>query len=113
MNTFFTEIGTRIFERLGLIDSELVATVSEVILFEDEDGDDDEIVTFFLRQFPSGRRFYSVHVYGAAEACKLDRKYAASVIAWTYGGPLPENAEVVRNSAVILKVFEGGGGDAK
>lgn len=98
-----------LFESWGITQPTLVATLEEVIVWYDDVDDDDgvdEVITFYLIEYPSGRRDYRVHVYGENDAKDIHEIYTAQVMAWVYGGPLPERAKRPNSSPEIIKLVK-------
>lgn len=98
-------------ERLGLITPTLVAMVDHKVDWPFEDPQDaadfatyDEEITFFLMQYPSGRREYRLHQYGRCDTIDYHEVYLRDVLAWTYGGPLPKGAVKSGQAAEILNL---------
>lgn len=101
------------FEFVGMVRPALVATLEVEVFWPavtTEDGEEEaeraETITFFLFQHPSGRRFYRSHTYGKCWTYDTDDNYAAPVLMWVYGGPLPVGAKLNRTSAEIIPLRE-------
>lgn len=107
-------------EKIGLLKPALVAIVDHKVSWPDEDPDDaaefatyDEELSFFLLEYPSGRRSYDLHEYGRCDTVDFHEVYLRDVLAWTYGGPLPKGAVRPGQAAevVSLKVLKGQAAD--
>lgn len=94
-----------VYERVGVIRPKLVATRAYRVFWRDpSDAADEgvrETVTFYLLQYPSGRRAYEVHDYGYARDKDYAESVSAEVIAWTLGGPLPVGAQRQNGPEII------------
>jgi hypothetical protein len=104
------------FENLGLVTPKLVAMVDHKVDWPMESDEDaalfatyDEEITFFLMQYPSGRREYRLHEYGRCSSIDYHEVFLRDVLAWTYGGPLPKNAVKPGQAAEVisLRVLKG------
>lgn len=100
-----------VLERLGLVQPKLIALVDEVACWpadEDEDtlADYEEEVTYYLLEWPSGRREYDYHSYGKAEDCDYHEVHLRDIIAWTHGGPLPPGARKVTQPRAEIVPFK-------
>jgi hypothetical protein len=85
-----------IYEKLGFIQPKLVAVKDYDVELQDEEDDDFsyiETITFYLMEYPSGRRDYKVHSYGRCAVANLHEVYLRDVLIWVCGGPLPYKAE--------------------
>jgi hypothetical protein len=103
-------------ERLGIATPQLVAMVDHKVDWPMESDEDaanfatyDEEITFFLMQYPSGRREYRLHEYGRCSSIEYHEVFLRDILAWTYGGPLPKNAVRPGQAAEVisLRVLKG------
>jgi hypothetical protein len=90
-------------EKRGFTDIKLVATCDYEVEWEVESGDLLEMITFYLMEYPSGRRDWRVYEYGKCAEEFIHQAYLKDILIWTYGGPLPREAKKV--GATMLEVI--------
>jgi hypothetical protein len=90
-------------ENRGYITPALIATCDYSEEWEDDEGDHQETITFYLMEYPSGRRDWRVYEYGQCADEGTHTAYLRDILVWTYGGPLPRNAKKI--GATILEVI--------
>lgn len=88
-------------EWVGLLPPKLVATIPIDVEWPDDDGLL-ETVTFYLFEFPSGRREYRLYEYGKCQEVKYHEMIVPEVLTWIYGGPLPVEAVRPREMAEVV-----------
>lgn len=101
-------------EKMGLVEPHLAAVVDYPVewAYSDEDpslGVYEETITFMLLEYPSGRRDWTVHVYGKNDELDYFDHYLRDVLIWTHGGPLPRNHSKPGQPAEVisLRVLKG------
>ena len=99
-------------EQMGWIAPKLVAVVDHEVewpVVDDADDMYEEEITFFLLEYPSGRRTWEMHQYGKNEEQNMYEIYLREVLIWTMGGPLPPTAVKPGAPAKIinLRVIKG------
>lgn len=90
-----------LLEKTGLVPPRLVAMVDEAVSWpadedEDTEADYEEEITYYLLQWPSGRRGFDYHSYGKAQDCDYHEVNLRDIIAWTHGGPLPPGSRPLK-----------------
>ncbi|RYD73381.1 MAG: hypothetical protein EOP84_21650 [Verrucomicrobiaceae bacterium] len=100
-----------LLERFRLVQPTLIATLVESVEWPPEDDNDDddlgydEDITYYLLEYPSGRRTYDWHAYGKAQEVDYYEVNLAPVLAWTYGGPLPSGAKLPKPAQADVVPF--------
>jgi hypothetical protein len=109
--SYFSRFMEWVFERWGITPPTLIATVEhEIFWFEDDEDPDDgdegrsEMLTYFLLEYPSGRRDYRYDSYGSNQEHAYHELYLAEVTAWVYGGALPKGAKRPKTQAEVIKI---------
>lgn len=91
-------------EQMGIITPRLVATIDYCFDWDDEDGIENEAkITFFLQEFPSGRRQFEFSCTTGYEEFLCDQ-YSRDVMVWRYGGPLPKGADNFSSAPVLISL---------
>lgn len=88
-------------EKIGLVPPKLVATIPIDVEWPDDENLL-ETLTFYLFEYPSGRRDYSFYEYGKCEEVKYHEMIVPEVLTWIYGGPLPVEAVRPRDTAEVV-----------